>query len=88
MNFTRNFLILSLFLGLKVEAQRSYKANSVLASGNWYKISVSGPGVYKMDLAFLNSLGIQGSIDSMPGKRCPNRPGRPNRSAVIVCSSL
>ena len=64
MIFTRNCLFLCLFFVFKAEAQRSYKANSVLASGTWYKISVDAPGVYKMDLAFLNSLGIQGSIPS------------------------
>ncbi|MGZ3923952.1 MAG: hypothetical protein ACXVBJ_09290, partial [Flavisolibacter sp.] len=47
-----------------VHAQRSYKANSVLASGNWFKISVTEDGVYKLDVAFLNSLGITGSIPS------------------------
>lgn len=47
-----------------VHAQRSYKANSVLASGNWFKISVAEDGVYKLDVAFLNSLGIAGSIPS------------------------
>src|SRR6478672_12668724 len=47
-----------------VHAQRSYRANSVLASGNWFKISVAEDGVYKLDVAFLNSLGIAGSIPS------------------------
>lgn len=56
-----------LFLGLCFGAffhglaQRVYSPNSVLATGNWYKLSVSKPGVYKMDIAFLNSLGISGS---------------------------
>ena len=39
-------------------SQRTYSANSVLSSGNWYKISVKDPGVYKMDIPFLNSLGV------------------------------
>jgi hypothetical protein len=52
------------FLFTVVDAQRTYKANSVLASGNWFKISVADDGVYKMDVAFLNSLGITGSIPS------------------------
>lgn len=38
--------------------QRTYSPNSVLSSGNWYKISVKDPGVYKIDIPFLNSLGI------------------------------
>lgn len=42
-------------------AQRAYRASSVLASGNWYKIAVEQTGVYRMDVAFLNSLGISTS---------------------------
>jgi hypothetical protein len=38
--------------------QRSYTANSVLASGNWYRISVTKAGVYKIDASFLQKLGI------------------------------
>jgi hypothetical protein len=55
--------LLSLFT-LCLRAQRTYKANSVLASGIWYKISVDGEGIYKMDVPFLNSLGITGSLPS------------------------
>jgi len=51
------FLILAAFPGL-VPAQRTYKPNSALASGNWYKIAVKDAGVYKIDIAFLSSLGI------------------------------
>jgi len=42
-------------------AQRVYKPNSVLNSGNWYKLAVTNAGVYKIDLAFLSSLGINTS---------------------------
>src|SRR6185503_15000814 len=42
-------------------AQRIYRPNSVLATGNWYKISVKESGVYKIDLPFLNSLGVNTS---------------------------
>jgi len=45
----------------RVQAQRSYANASVLATGNWFKISVPGPGVYKIDLAFLNKLGVNTS---------------------------
>ncbi len=45
-------------------AQRSYKSSSVLASGSWYKVSVTSDGVYKMDVPFLASLGISGGIPS------------------------
>ena len=47
---------------LWASAQRTYKASSVLASGNWFKISVADEGVYKMDVPFLNNLGITGNI--------------------------
>jgi len=50
-------MILAAFTGL-VQAQRSYKANSALASGNWYKIAVKDAGIYKIDLPFLATLGI------------------------------
>ena len=50
------------FIFLWASAQRTYKASSVLASGNWFKISVADEGVYKMDVPFLNNLGITGNI--------------------------
>ena len=66
MALIRRLLCKSFFLlfFLSASAQRTYKANSVLASGNWYRISVSGPGVYKIDLSLLNKLGISGNIPS------------------------
>nr|WP_294899985.1 type IX secretion system sortase PorU [uncultured Pedobacter sp.] len=39
-------------------ATRVYQSNSVLASGNWYKIAVKDEGVYKLDYNFLKKLGI------------------------------
>lgn len=42
-------------------SQRVYKSSSVLASGAFYKIAVSAPGIYKIDLPFLVSLGISTS---------------------------
>lgn len=45
-------------------SQRVYKPASVLAAGNWYKISTTAEGVYKADASFLSSLGITGSIPS------------------------
>lgn len=53
--------LVSFFLLLffqSVPAQRTYKNASVLASGNWYQFSVKEAGVYKIDLPFLNKLGI------------------------------
>ncbi|MES2003002.1 MAG: type IX secretion system sortase PorU [Bacteroidota bacterium] len=39
-------------------AQRAYAGNSVLATGNWYRIGIKQEGVYKVDLTLLASLGI------------------------------
>ena len=66
MNVLRKFLLLTVLTAvyLLTTAQRTYKTNSVLASGNWYKISIANEGVYKMDVSFLNSLGITGTIAS------------------------
>jgi len=62
----RKLLLLSVFSCFLILAfgQRAYKASSVLASNNWFKISVEEEGVYKMDVGFLNSLGITGNIPS------------------------
>ncbi|HQZ74273.1 MAG TPA: type IX secretion system sortase PorU [Chitinophagaceae bacterium] len=46
------------FLGI---GQRIYTPNSILANGNWYKISVEKTGIYKIDIPFLASLGINTS---------------------------
>ncbi len=37
---------------------RNYKTNSVLATGNWYKVSVKDEGVYKISFDFLKNIGI------------------------------
>lgn len=50
-----------LIIGFKGLSQRIYSSNSVLSGGNWYKLSVSSPGVYKIDIPFLNSLGVSTS---------------------------
>ena len=50
--------ILFLLLPYSALSQRRYAQNSVLSSGIWYKISVKQEGVFKVDIPFLNSLGI------------------------------
>ena len=55
------FTGLILNVSLMVIAQRSYSPNSVLSSGSWFKIRIKDPGIYKMDIPFLNSLGINTS---------------------------
>jgi hypothetical protein len=54
-------LILTALTGLFVQSQRVYKAHSVLATGNWYKIAVKEAGIYKLDLPFLSTLGMNAS---------------------------
>ncbi len=54
-------MCLILFVTNNVSGQRNYRANSVLATSNWYKISIKDAGVYKMDISFLNALGINTS---------------------------
>jgi hypothetical protein len=39
-------------------SQRNYTPHSVLSSATWFKLSVKAAGVYKMDIPFLNGLGI------------------------------
>ncbi|UYQ92291.1 type IX secretion system sortase PorU [Chitinophaga horti] len=51
-------LILFLCTGIKAYAQRTYASHSVLADGSCYKLAVTGPGVYKIDISLLNSMGI------------------------------
>src|SRR5215207_7127384 len=62
----RKFLVLCVLSLLfhRGMGQRTYASHSVLATGNWYRISVSEPGVYKLDLPFLSGLGITGTIPS------------------------
>lgn len=43
---------------LITRAKPEYPANSVLRSGNWYKIGVTQRGIHKIDAAFLSNLGI------------------------------
>lgn len=40
----------------------TYAANSVLATGTWYKIGVTQTGFYKIDYSFLSSMGLTPSI--------------------------
>ncbi|HEU4608007.1 MAG TPA: hypothetical protein VFS31_07850, partial [Chitinophagaceae bacterium] len=46
------------FFSIPAFAQRVYAEHSVLATGNWYKFKVRSAGMYRIDLPFLASLGI------------------------------
>ncbi|MBK8951391.1 MAG: type IX secretion system sortase PorU [Chitinophagaceae bacterium] len=63
-NWLYIFLVLLQLFGVTdpAAAQRAYAANSVLSTGDWYKLSTSREGVYKIDAQFLNSLGINSSV--------------------------
>lgn len=52
---------LLLVLTATVIAQRQYAPASVLATGAWYRLSVPGPGLYRINISFLNKLGLTGS---------------------------
>jgi hypothetical protein len=52
------FICLCIICSAQTLAQHSYTANSVLATGNWYRIAVKQEGIYKVDMALLNALGI------------------------------
>lgn len=59
------------------QAQRQYALHSVLNEpGTWYRISTRQPGIYRLDLAFLNSLGINTSNLSSSSIRIFGNGGR------------
>jgi hypothetical protein len=86
MRWIGNIGLMALFLAVSspLAAQRNYAANSVLGSGNWYKLSVKTAGVYKIDISFLNSLGVNTSGLSSQSLRLfgngGNMPGEANNS--------
>jgi hypothetical protein len=58
------WILVAVLLSLCVSAQRTYRENSVLGTGTWYRLTTGQPGMYKIDLPFLNKLGITGSVPS------------------------
>ena len=61
-----NYILIGMFLiffqgkqGLYAQSSlRQYKEHSVLSAGNWYKLATAASGIYKIDVPFLNSIGI------------------------------
>ena len=47
----------------KKSASKSFTNNSVLSTGDWYKIAVLNDGIFKLDYAFLKNLGLD--IDNL-----------------------
>src|SRR5690606_17113612 len=52
------------WLMLPAFSQRNYVPHSVLANGNWVKVAIKEAGVYRLDIPFLNQLGLQ--VNGMP----------------------
>ncbi len=52
------FLFLFAFVVSSAKSQKIWRSNSVLANGEWYKLSIKQPGVYRINVAFLQSLGV------------------------------
>ncbi|HTO15281.1 MAG TPA: type IX secretion system sortase PorU [Edaphocola sp.] len=53
-----SFKVNVIYHGADKTLQKNYQNHSVLSSGNWYKISINKRGVYKIDYAFLQSIGV------------------------------
>mgnify|MGYP006268451419 CR=1 FL=1 len=52
-------IVLILFIcSSQLIAQRQYATDSVLSKGEWYKIGITSEGVYKIDVNFLKSIGV------------------------------
>lgn len=45
-------------LAQQASSKRTYTSNSVLSSGDWYKIAVKDEGIYKLSYNFLKNVGI------------------------------
>ncbi len=54
----RLLAVILLIISVSVDAQRIYSSHSVLETGNWFKIGVNNPGIYKIDIPFLAKLGV------------------------------
>lgn len=50
-------------IAMRTADENDFTGASVLASGSWYKVSITKEGIYKIDKSFLNSIGITGSIN-------------------------
>src|SRR5688572_32117343 len=74
---TLSFLLIG---GINSSGQRIYKSSSVLSSGTWSKIAIKESGVYKVDAAFLATLGFPGSNISSASIRLYGNGGSMLRS--------
>ena len=90
MGFRFLFIFLFLMMLFKTACSQPFTVNSVLSSGNWYKLSVDKEGVFKIDLAFLNKLGINTSGLSSASLRLYGNGGRmlPEGNQITVVDDL
>jgi len=61
LNFKNPYLFLCVGALIFIQQYASAQSNSVLKSGDWYKIGVLTEGVYKIDFDFLNNIGLNPS---------------------------
>jgi hypothetical protein len=86
------YVILFVFTVLltSAKAQRTWRSNSVLANGDWYKFTVKQPGVYRINIAFLQSLGVNTANLASGSVRLFGNGGQmlPEDNAVVVADDL
>lgn len=86
------YVLLFVFVILltSAKAQRTWRSNSVLASGDWYKLSVKQPGVYRINIAFLQSLGVNTNNLTSSSIRLFGNGGQmlPEDNAVFAADDL
>ncbi len=63
-------------VAMKTSGARSYKANSALSAGNWFKIAVRANGVYKADRGFMAQLGVDPAAIDMNNIRLLGNGGQ------------
>ena len=83
-------LLLGCILFFTGTAQRIYRSNSVLASGEWYTISVKEPGVYRVNISLLQSLGVNVSNLQSSSIRLFGNGGQmlPEQNAIVPLDDL
>ena len=83
-------LLIACFFIVAANAQRTYRNNSVLANGDWYKLAVKQPGVYRINIALLQSLGINTTNLQSGSVRLFGNGGEmlPEDNAVIPADDL
>ena len=57
----KRLLFYTLLFSFSISSKSEENTNSVLASGNWYKIAVQQDGIYKISYSNLSDLGINTS---------------------------